>query len=259
MSTSRRRKRGALTGVVALGVAACTGVGILATTSNSASAAALIVKPDTPDGETVIKDLVAKCNTPSPERKCTWSDVKVESRAAKGEIVGKDGKPQKFVNCGNGLARPSVTWSRTTGYTVTVGAKVGFKATVDELFVGFEANADFSISGAWKDDVTFSDTTSFDVPVGETGWITHAEKQVVGTGTLTVVAGENTFVIPDVEIVAPHGQDQGSTLTHTRKHTEADKAECASAPAPTAVDIQEVEVEGDGRIVIAPGDDLPTP
>lgn len=210
--------------------AAAIGSGIVFVTS--AHADTITVPGDTADGQTVTRDLADKCNSGSPERTCTWSNAKLTIGDGKAEVVGTNGGSQKFVNCGAGTLTETLSWSRTSGHETTFGGSVTFGGALGNLFNKLEAEAGLNLGGTWSKERTFESATQMEVPSGETGWVVHTERRVTVNGTLTVVAGENTFILPEATITAPHGKEVGVISTHTRKHTPADKAICDNAPAP---------------------------
>ncbi|WP_329282524.1 hypothetical protein [Streptomyces sp. NBC_01451] len=265
MSAARRhKKRGILTGTAGAALATALGITAIAVLNNSASAAIVRSTVVDPADTKEVNFRVDECNGLIRDKQnganvvsnCKWTDIKVTTVDGKSVIVGDNDNAQKFVNCGTGTLRETVSWSRGSQTAVTIAASVAFKGEVSFLIAAFEASGTITGSTAWTFERTYTNNTTVEVPPGETGWITHAEKRIKGTGTLDLQLRANTpgdflqFLIKDVEIDSPAKEAGGSIVTHTRKHTAADKEICANNAEPAG--------PGEtGALIAADGSDLP--
>ncbi len=260
MSASHhRKKRGVLSLTLGMSLAAGLGVAGIVATNQSASAA-----PRTVEDPKEAAQMVTICNNVMAARAagedeglvstCVWTNTKVSNPAdAKSTVVGDDNNAQKFVNCGDGTLKETVSWSRSSDTTTSLSGSVMGATDVSALFVSFEATVTYSVGGEWTSGRNYTASTLLEVPPGETGWITHTEKRVKGTGDLLLnLKDTGELLIKDVEFDAPAKESTGTIGTHTRKHTASDTEICKNAPAPIIVEGSEA-----GGLKVADGSDLP--
>lgn len=243
-----------------LGISLAAGLGVVGIVATNQSASAAPVAVDDPREAAVkisICEQVEKAVAAGdpPVSTCEWQNIRISNPAdAKSVVVGDENNALKFVNCGDGILKETVTWSRSSDMTRTFAGGIAFEGEVDAIFVKFDASATYSHGHELANGKTYTASTLLEVPPGETGWITHSEKRMTGTGDLFLKqkdAGE--FLMKDIKFDGPVKDSNGAIGTHTRKHTASDAAVCASAPAPIVVE----GTEPTGKLVRADGSDLP--
>ncbi|WP_329282526.1 hypothetical protein [Streptomyces sp. NBC_01451] len=234
MSNNRRRKRGALTGTIGLGLAAVVGAGLLATTGNPASAATLEVDAltDPARAEQIMND----CNNPTASGAvCDWTNVTAEAAPDDFNLISDSQAVSKWVNCSSTNTTTAIEWKMQTSHAWTIGEKTEATFTLGALFEKMKVSASLSEEFKITSTGSFASTTTLVIPPGETGWLVHDSKRAKITGTLVAKIGADDITVRNLSLDAPRFNDAGAIAAHTRKHNGSDTALCKDGAAPAGL------------------------
>jgi hypothetical protein len=106
-----------------------------------------------------------------------------------------------LVNCGAGTLEQEIGWSRTSSEVDTLGGSVGVEYESPGKF--FNGKIEVSYQHQWTSSRTWSQSTSLVVPADHYGWVDVASPQLTVTASITAIAGNQKYVLPDVAVSQP--------------------------------------------------------